>query len=60
MDGATQTLGDVITHVNGARVRTIAELANELGKAGIGKAVELTVRRDGASRRVDIEVMDIS
>ncbi len=60
IDRDVGALGDIITHVNGARVRTIAELAEELEKAGIGRNVDLTVIRDGQERTVSVEVMDIS
>ncbi len=60
VDPVTQGLGDVITHVEGTRVRTIAELAAELDRIGIGKRAELTVVRDGNPRQVSVAVMDIS
>jgi len=60
VDKATQALGDVITHVNGRPVRTIAELAGEIGRVEVGSSAELTVQRDGQSRRVTVEVIDIS
>ncbi len=53
-------LGDVITHVNGARVHTLAEFAEALNKVGIGNRAELTVERDGSTRTVAVEVVDIS
>ena len=60
VDPVTQGLGDVITHVEGTRVRTIADLAAELDRIGIGKRAELTVVRDVNSRQVSVAVMDIS
>ncbi|WP_027133384.1 S1C family serine protease [Geminicoccus roseus] len=54
-----QEIGDVITHVDGQRVRTVAELAEKLAAAGIGNEVELTVQRAGAERTVQVEVIDI-
>lgn len=53
-------LGDIITHVDGKPVHTIAEFATALTKAGIGNKVSLTVVRDGRARSVTITVMDIS
>jgi len=60
IDPRTQRLGDVITHVEGREVHTIAELAEHLTRAGIGSEVELTVIRDGQERRVRVEVIDIA
>jgi 2-alkenal reductase len=59
IDRGSGTLGDIITHVNRERVRTVGELAQALGMAGIGNAAELTVVRDGASRTVTVQVVDI-
>ena len=59
-DFSAKQLGDVITHVNGAPVRTIAELAQQLGKVGIGNQAELTLVNRGRVRRVSVKVMNIS
>jgi 2-alkenal reductase len=59
-DRKTGALGDVVTHVNGERVRTLAEMSEQLERAGVGGSVTLTVRRDGREREVDIDVIDIS
>jgi 2-alkenal reductase len=59
-DRRSGTLGDVITHVDGHAVETIADLAVELDRIGIGNKVELTVLRDGRSRLVSVLVTDIS
>ena len=53
-------IADVITHVDGTRVHTLAEFAGALGKVGVGNTARLTVRRDGAERIVSVTVMDIS
>lgn len=60
IDRGNGTLGDVITHVNGRPVQSIAELANELERIGIGKRAELTLLRDGRSRTVTVGVVDIA
>ncbi len=57
---AGQVIGDVITHVNGQPVRTLAEFAEALGKVGVGNRAELTVQRDRSSRVVLVDVIDIS
>jgi 2-alkenal reductase len=60
IDPAAGLIGDVITHVNGRPVRTVAELALALTEAGIGNEVELTVLRAGAERAtVRVTVTDI-
>jgi 2-alkenal reductase len=58
-DPGSGGLGDIITHVDGERVRTVADLADALAQAGIGNSVELTVMRDDATRTVTVEVVDI-
>ena len=55
-----QTLGDIITQVNGATVRSVSEFAAELSEAGVGVQVELTVINKGRRRTVWVTVMDIS
>src|SRR5690606_5134038 len=52
-------VGDVITHVNGEPVRTLAEFADALGEIGVGSRAELTVRRGDTSRTVSVEIVDI-
>ncbi len=60
VDRRARRLGDIITHVNGNPVRTVAELAAELQKAGIGNTVDLNLVRDGGEATVTVTVMDIS
>jgi 2-alkenal reductase len=53
-------VADVITAVNGKPVHSMSDLANILEDVGVGKAVKLTVTRDGQSRSVDVPVADVS
>ncbi len=55
-----QRIVDVITHVDGERVQTLAEFAGALDRVGIGGEARLTVMRDGATRTVTVTVIDIS
>jgi 2-alkenal reductase len=59
MDRRRGELGDVITHVEGVQVGSVADLAAELEEVGIGGEVELRIERDGESRRVRVRVVDI-
>jgi S1-C subfamily serine protease len=52
-------LGDVIVAVNDTAVRKLSDLTDELERNGVGKMVRLTVQRDGRTRTVEIEVVDI-
>jgi 2-alkenal reductase len=60
IDRQRRVLGDVITHINGKPVRTVAEIASILQDAGVASTVEVTVQRGGSSRLVMVTVMDIS
>ncbi|MDJ0942300.1 MAG: trypsin-like peptidase domain-containing protein [Kiloniellales bacterium] len=60
IDPQSGAIGDVITHVNGKPVRTIAEFAAELEAIGVGNPAELTVRRQGREVFVSVTVADIS
>ncbi len=53
-------LGDVITHVDGKAVSSIADLATQLERIGIGSKAQLTVQRDGRSRSVGVAIIDIA
>jgi 2-alkenal reductase len=53
------TSGDVITHVDGRAVHSVAEFAAELDRVGIGRKTTLSVLRSGRARSVDVTVMDI-
>ncbi len=53
------TLGDVIVAVNGRSVEALSDFVNEIDRVGVGKSVELTVRRDGRDRTVRVPVIDL-
>jgi 2-alkenal reductase len=53
-------LGDIIVAVNGVEVGSVAELAQQLEKIGIGGTAELTVVRNGQARRVAVVVADLN
>ncbi len=55
----TQALGDVIVEANGQPVRRLADLTDQLEAAGVGKTVQLKVRRGGTTASVDVDVADI-
>jgi S1-C subfamily serine protease len=59
MDPNAMTLGDVIVGVDGKPTRRLSDLTEALEAAGAGKTVSLDVQRDGRSRKVDIQIIDI-
>ena len=59
VDFNTAALGDVIIAVNDTTVRRLSDLTDELERNGVGKMVRLTVQRDGRTRTVETEVVDI-
>ncbi len=60
VDPRTNALGDVITAVNGKQVRRLSDLTDEIEQVGIGHDVHLTVSRQGQTREVDVQIVDIS
>jgi S1-C subfamily serine protease len=42
--------GDVVTHANGRRMRSAADLRNQVGLTPVGEEIELTVHRGGETR----------
>jgi 2-alkenal reductase len=59
IDPVRGRLGDVITEVNGKKVASLAQLASQLEQIGIGKKADLTVLRDGRTRKVSVDIADI-
>jgi S1-C subfamily serine protease len=53
------TQGDVITAANGVPIRSPFDLTNLLERVGIGKTVELTVKRDGRSTAMPVDIVDV-
>ena len=53
-------LGDVIVAVDGKAVATVAELARELERIGVGNTATLAVLRGGERVQVNVGVQDIS
>jgi S1-C subfamily serine protease len=60
VDMNSDTLGDVIVAANGAPVHKLADLVEQLEKAGIGHKVQLTLRHGDQTRTVDVDVVDMS
>ena len=59
VDAQSGNLGDIIIAANGKPVHHLADLADELEQAGVGHKVQLTVRRNGQTRTVESDVVDI-
>lgn len=59
IDARAGRLGDVITHANGRRVHSVADLAAQLQEVGVGNETTLRVTRRGQSRTVRLTVVDI-
>jgi 2-alkenal reductase len=59
-DEASGRVGDVIVAVDGRPVSSVADLAERLAQAGIGKRAELTVMREGDLRKIVVEVADLA
>jgi 2-alkenal reductase len=60
LDAKSGSLGDVIVAVDGHPVRNLTELTDQLEQIGVGKTVELSIKRDGGTNSVQIQVADIS
>ena len=56
---AAGLVGDVIVEAEGEPLRRLAELTGRLERIGPGGSVNLTVRRGGQERRVQVGVADI-
>ncbi len=59
LDRRRRRLGDIITHVQGRPVSSVADLAAVLQELGVGNTAELTVLRGGQTRTVQVRIMDI-
>jgi 2-alkenal reductase len=59
IDSTKRTLGDIIVGVNGKPVRRLPDLTEELEHVGVGKHVNLAVKREGRDVTVDVDVVDV-
>ncbi len=50
--------GDVVTSLNGRKVKSAAELRNAIGLLRVGDKVQIALLRDGKSRNVTAEIAD--
>ena len=60
VDPRTGVLGDVIVAVDGKPVHNLANLTDQLEQAGVGKTIELSIKRGGATTSVKMQVADIT
>jgi serine protease Do/serine protease DegQ len=51
--------GDVVTHVNGHKVRSSADLRNQIGLLAPGEPVELRIVRDGQTRTIGARIESV-
>jgi S1-C subfamily serine protease len=59
VDLSSGSLGDVITAADGKPVRRLSDLTDQIEQIGVGKTVRLTLKRDGATRDLDVPIVDI-
>jgi S1-C subfamily serine protease len=60
VDASSGTLGDVIVGANGKPTHRLADLTDQMEQSGVGKAMELSVKRDGRTRSITVQIVDIS
>jgi 2-alkenal reductase len=56
---STGTLGDIIVTANGKPVHRLADLTVQLEQIGIGRKVQLGVKRGGTTTSMEVDVIDI-
>lgn len=59
IDPGLNQIGDIIVGVNDAPVRRLADLTDQLERAGVGRTVDLTILRDERTRKVSVRVGDV-
>jgi S1-C subfamily serine protease len=59
VDFNTGSLGDIITSAAGKQVRRLSDLTDQLERIGVGKKIDLTVKRGTETRNVDVAIVDI-
>ena len=60
LDLNSGALGDLIVEINGKPVRRLSDLTDLIEEVGVGKTVRLSVRRNGQTRTIETEVVDVS
>src|SRR3954464_2881341 len=58
IDPQTGEIGDVIVGVNGKPVRRLSDLIQALEQTGVGRSVEIAVKRQGRTVTVPVDVAD--
>jgi 2-alkenal reductase len=56
---ATRELGDIIVAANGQPVRRLADLADQVEQVGVGKTIELAIKRGDSKTSKAVEVTDV-
>jgi 2-alkenal reductase len=59
ISASTGELGDVIVAANGQPIRRLADLAEQVEKAGVGKSIELTLKHGNNKTSKTVEVTDV-
>jgi 2-alkenal reductase len=59
VDSRSGALGDIIVAANDKPVHHLSDLTDALEQVGVGHKIKLTVKRDGQSRTVEADVVDI-
>ncbi|SDR63469.1 2-alkenal reductase [Rhizobiales bacterium GAS113] len=59
VNASTGELGDIIIVANGQPIRRLADLADQVEQTGVGKTVELTLRRGSNKTSKTVEVTDV-
>lgn len=59
IDSATGRLGDVVVVANGKRVHRLADLTDQLEQVGVGRQIELLIRRDGREMSMRVDIGDV-
>ncbi len=60
VDAQTGEIGDIIVGADGRPVHRLADLTAAMEAAGLGASVDLTVERDGRTRRVRVTTTDVA
>jgi len=59
VDQMAGTIGDVIVSANGQQIRRLSDLTEQLEAVGVGREIELSIRRNDRSTTVRVKVEDI-